>query len=74
MFHVVEDRTDINWGLMIMEELPDGGFEEDFSSSDVTSDDMRAIGFLFGKIHLLPTNEVRKAAELTKKNKFLRRA
>ena len=29
MFYVVEDKADKNWGLMIMEELPDGGFEED---------------------------------------------
>ena len=67
MFCVVEEKADKNWGLMIMEELPDGGFEEDFTSSNVTHDDMRAMGYLFGKIHLLPTNEFSKASDLAKK-------
>ena len=66
MLYVEQDREGEYWGLMVMEELPDGGFANEFDSSNVTQMDMSAMGSLLGKIHMLPTKEVSGAACLAK--------
>ena len=66
ILYLEQDKSSPYWGLMVMEELPDGGFSDEFTSSNVTKEDMAALGFLLGKLHTLPTTEAGKAADLAK--------
>jgi len=66
MLYVEQGRGGQYWGLMVMEELTDGGFAEEFDSKNVTKKDMASLGFLLGKMHKLPTNLVSSAASLAR--------
>ena len=66
MLYVEQNRGGQYWGLMVMEELSDGGFTEEFNSNNVTKKDMVSLGSLVGKMHKLPTNLVSAAASLAR--------
>ena len=66
MLYVEQDRASPYWGLMVMEYLPDGGFQDEFLSDNVSKEDMAAMGSLLGKLHMLPTTEVMQGAELAR--------
>ena len=48
MLYVEQNRSGQYWGLMVMEELSDGGFTEEFNSNNVTMKDMVYQGIVRG--------------------------
>ena len=52
--------------MMVMEELTQGGYPEEFNSENVDNTDMVAMGQLLAKIHKLPTTTSSKAAMLAR--------
>ena len=53
--------------MMVMEELTEGGYPEEFNSDNVDNADMVAVGQLLAKLHKLPTTTSSKAALLARK-------
>ena len=66
VFFLETNKSSHYWGLVIMEYLPDGGFDEEFNNYNVNKDDMAEIGSLLGQLHTLPTTEVVQAASLAR--------
>ena len=66
VLYVEPDRTSSYWGLMVMEELPEGGFSGEFCQQDMTEEFTKMLGELLGCLHRLPVNEVTKSAMLVK--------
>ena len=51
IFFTEVDQTSPYWGLIVMEELSDGVFHQEFDSNNLSKSDMRALGHLFGRLH-----------------------